>query len=1338
MASTYLPAYLSIPEVKNLKGLSKAGTSNSIPEPALVACETTDVNRDGYSDIILTYAGTENTPLKILAGSSLGDYTDISAGSLPNLDIAVPVILKTADVDSDGDPDILLVTPGRIEINAVGITAGDYQKNYVLVNSGSGVFTEKAVGLFGSDFAYTPAIDIQVRDFSQDGRNDALLLNPQESALYVNTDTGFTKTQYTEEARPEPRGNKSISMDINGDGQTDTILIQNGKPVIQNPLTLKPLNPITPELLNSSYISPWQYKITGPNGSNNVKITKLGDIVYFEFDSMVPDYVWGNILISFDPAKLRCVSIEENPDNWYGFWTWWTPATAIPQYGGGGTSYYYDDTGRGSDWAKTWVNWYGQGAAGPVGSYDNAAGKIWLYTSTEAGQSYTAPLRIGFEVLHTSPMEFRVQSNDFTHYDWMTLDDGVVSVVDVSIESPVRIDAVTPDIGCAGNTEQVVITGVGFTPDMAVSFGEGVAVNVLDIQPDRITAEIAVSATAGLGTRAISVGTVIKENAFTVMDIQVTGDQYTPLGTGDNALFQAVFLPEGVLSGREISYQWQVKAGTGTLIQTETLSPEYIPAEVETAIIGFTLNTSGAIFTEETEVNVWDFEFIIGAEAPIPVIAKPSAKPQGYTALMQLYQVEQAGEVAVLAKEKTWIMVVFRGKISDETNVNTFQIVENDPNKPVIEFTQDPEDRKSGTIYGIGIGSAVINADVTEKADANGKAVNKVISKTVYVIEKGAVDPVSGEKWEIKIEEKDSLESLLVGGTKDFIAYAILNNQQKLKIPLIIPDWKIDQGKAEYAKLVYNASDPTIITLQGISVGSVRLEARYQDGAEFVAKSNFIQVYNIDLKIYDGQNGKEVDEGVEESDDPAKTGYGAFTVVNWNNTNNNYDPNNNNIEIVDSNETNTAKEDHDLMRLDINVIIPNFTDAKAWVRYSLVAEKGGAKIRIWKDAMKKEEIVLPLAPAPPVQVFEIPTPLWIEGIDKSDTIRDIKLTLTCTHFERTLTDSVNATLVWAEKTGFRNGKVVPLTGPSTDAGTELKSVYRNNFKEGVNNQLGIVGPGNGLKIVNHMEMEFTVYPPGIGSESKVKFDIARQEQYGRWSVRTEKTIINGISLFNPIQLKTDKGDGFPTHNEDVNSDKDNKYDNSDNLPTNNHIYSDHKSGLYDTIVDKNDDNILFKKCANYYEFVRVRVDSAEPANNKKDGSRCSSRIAWRSIVASTNLLPPQNPPVVSGRINQQGISTPVSGPVDMTVTTDSYAIITADWEIQFKGNGQWKILCKSFGKDVEGVSQTAISGQPYSAMGVSFTIPAGSYQKGDVFKFSTIGSFKNEIELEHRTVPVKP
>lgn len=200
-------------------------------EPMLVTAVIADINNDEYDDIILAYAGTESSPVRILCGNSNGEYSDESEGILPHLDIAAPALLKTADVDSDGNMDIIITSFGRAKVDRFGVRATSQKKIYVLINDGT-VFADKTAELFGEDFCNKMVIDIQAGDFNSDNINDVVILSPEESMLYTSKEGEFTGCKLETTVKPHPRVNQEMSMDINNDGKEEPIKIQGGKAVV--------------------------------------------------------------------------------------------------------------------------------------------------------------------------------------------------------------------------------------------------------------------------------------------------------------------------------------------------------------------------------------------------------------------------------------------------------------------------------------------------------------------------------------------------------------------------------------------------------------------------------------------------------------------------------------------------------------------------------------------------------------------------------------------------------------------------------------------------------------------------------------------------------------------------------------------------------------------------------------------------------------------------------------------------------------------------------------------------------------------------------------------------
>lgn len=202
-----------------------------VREPMLVTAVVTDINNDEYDDIVFAYAGTESSPIRIFCGNSNGEYSDESEGLLPYLDIATPVLLKTADVNSDGNTDIIITSFGRAKVDRFGVRALNQKKIYVLINDGS-VFVDKTAELFGEDFCNKMVVDIQAGDFNSDNVTDILILSPEGSLLYTLNDGIFTAGEFKETARPAPRMNQEMSMDVDNDGEEEIIRIQGGKAMV--------------------------------------------------------------------------------------------------------------------------------------------------------------------------------------------------------------------------------------------------------------------------------------------------------------------------------------------------------------------------------------------------------------------------------------------------------------------------------------------------------------------------------------------------------------------------------------------------------------------------------------------------------------------------------------------------------------------------------------------------------------------------------------------------------------------------------------------------------------------------------------------------------------------------------------------------------------------------------------------------------------------------------------------------------------------------------------------------------------------------------------------------
>jgi len=326
----------------------------------------------------------------------------------------------------------------------------------------------------------------------------------------------------------------------------------------------------------------------------------------------------------------------------------------------------------------------------------------------------------------------------------------------------------------------------------------------------------------------------------------------------------------------------------------------------------------------------------------------------------------------------------------------------------------------------------------------------------------------------------------------------------------------------------------------------------------------------FDLDIADGQNGAIVPDHLEETE-------GAFTAANLNDTNSDG--------IPDVNQ-NPVSGEKDLMKL-----VVRFGNTGSGGKAILKAIKGANLIRIWeKDDKSGNQISLPYE-------FDVPANKripyrvlgWIEGIQPSNQLQDVVLELEYQGKK----DRVAATLIWAERTNFRNSG----NSLSPDADGEQINMT---FQESYGSTLGLTIQPPPVGVQNAMEMEFTVKPPGIRNVSKVVFDITRQVGGKIW--RRDGNIWNEVS----VRM-------FPAHDEEPNDDD--SQEDEDNVPTNNHIYSIDGPSIVtpDNIADA--DEKVFR--ANFFEFVRVKIGAGVTFQNQNgiiEGSRCSPKIKWRSRI----------------------------------------------------------------------------------------------------------------------------
>jgi len=135
-----------------------------------------DVNGDGsldiyFANVILSQSG--NSARDQLLINHQGRFTDVTNSQLPTDNINT-TDADFVDIDHDGDNDI--VAGGYdSQTNPTGSYSGNNIAR-VLINNGSGYFSDKTQTYFPKDFA-PPATDFVVADFNGDGLDDIYVAN---------------------------------------------------------------------------------------------------------------------------------------------------------------------------------------------------------------------------------------------------------------------------------------------------------------------------------------------------------------------------------------------------------------------------------------------------------------------------------------------------------------------------------------------------------------------------------------------------------------------------------------------------------------------------------------------------------------------------------------------------------------------------------------------------------------------------------------------------------------------------------------------------------------------------------------------------------------------------------------------------------------------------------------------------------------------------------------------------------------------------------------------------------------------------------------------------------
>ena len=189
-----------------------------------------DVNQDGALDILVgNIWGQQGIAPYLLINDGQGNFTQSSAGLpsfLTNLDNGFYVSQKFGDINGDGAPDIFLGSGGN--------------GHRILLNDGSGSFTDSGVVFPGAFGGASEAVDIRFFDVNGDGRTDILVSSYRSDFSGVGTQLFVQQEDGTFVDEASMRfgvGDEDVSYwrlwsyveDFNGDGFPDILSVYNGQ-----------------------------------------------------------------------------------------------------------------------------------------------------------------------------------------------------------------------------------------------------------------------------------------------------------------------------------------------------------------------------------------------------------------------------------------------------------------------------------------------------------------------------------------------------------------------------------------------------------------------------------------------------------------------------------------------------------------------------------------------------------------------------------------------------------------------------------------------------------------------------------------------------------------------------------------------------------------------------------------------------------------------------------------------------------------------------------------------------------------------------------------------------
>ncbi|CAF4638336.1 unnamed protein product [Rotaria sp. Silwood1] len=185
----------------------------ALSAPASVT--TADVDDDGDLDIIVANTGTNN--IGILRNNPTGTFPANQGPRVGFLAGSAPASVTTADVDGDGDLDIIVANTGT---NDIGI----------LINNPTGTFPANQGPRVGF-FAGSAPASVTTADVNGDGKADIIVAykNTNNVGVLLNSGTGtFPAAPVTYGLLANSAPTSVKTADANGDGKLDIIVANSG------------------------------------------------------------------------------------------------------------------------------------------------------------------------------------------------------------------------------------------------------------------------------------------------------------------------------------------------------------------------------------------------------------------------------------------------------------------------------------------------------------------------------------------------------------------------------------------------------------------------------------------------------------------------------------------------------------------------------------------------------------------------------------------------------------------------------------------------------------------------------------------------------------------------------------------------------------------------------------------------------------------------------------------------------------------------------------------------------------------------------------------------------